>query len=261
MSTPINGGNPATLAAEQNTPLGIAIDRSSVYWTTYRGGTVMSVPLGGGETVTIAAGQSSPYGIAVDSLGIYWTDDLDGSGTVMSAALDGGNLQTLIAELIGPTAIAVDPAGFYWAGGGLVTINMLGSCNGPAGAPVGGGFVANDLVIDADNVYWTAQGTDGPNSGLVISSNRCGVVDKTTLASEQSDPWSIAIDGTAVYWTNLGEAVSPNLASVVKVATTGGTPVTLVSGLTEVPSSIAVDSTSVYWTAPAGGTVMKLTPK
>ena len=69
-------------------------------------------------------------------------------------------------------------------------------------------------------------------------------------------PYSVAVDETSVYWTDL----QANL--VMKVALTGGTPTTLaVRGDTSQPAGIAVDDASVYWAEYGAGSVMKLTPK
>jgi hypothetical protein len=86
MQMPLSGGTPTTLAPAQNRPWGVAVDATSVYWTTTgthgsSDGTVMKMPLSGGGPTTLATGQSAPMGIAVDATSVYWAN-ADG-GTVM----------------------------------------------------------------------------------------------------------------------------------------------------------------------------------
>jgi len=82
-----------------------------------------------------------------------------------------------------------------------------------------------------------------------------------TLASNQIDPFAIAVDATNVYWTNSGSGVSDG--AVMRCAITGcnNSPTTLASGQS-FPQGIAVDATSVYWvvfgSGLSNGTVMSV---
>ncbi len=73
-------GRCLTTLASSPAPFAIAVDATSVYWTTYLGGTVMKVSLDGGTTTLLASGQNSPQDIAVDATSVYWTTH---GGTVM----------------------------------------------------------------------------------------------------------------------------------------------------------------------------------
>jgi hypothetical protein len=103
----------------------IAVDATSVYWTTNT--TVMKVPIGGGTSITLASGQDSSgsgnlgidTGIAVDATSVYWTNL--GAGEVRKVPLDGG-ASVVLATGTSPLRIAVDDTAVYWTDHGNGTV-------------------------------------------------------------------------------------------------------------------------------------------
>jgi hypothetical protein len=51
-----------------------------VYWTDSQNRTVDEVPLAGGAPTTLAARQVAPVAIAVDDTSVYWTTLAEGTG-------------------------------------------------------------------------------------------------------------------------------------------------------------------------------------
>jgi len=78
MTVPIAGGTPTVLASHLQGPYGIAVGRSSVYWTSDNA--VKRVPIDGGPVTTVVPRDpdSGPMGIAVDEANVYWTDAISG---------------------------------------------------------------------------------------------------------------------------------------------------------------------------------------
>jgi hypothetical protein len=72
---PMGGGSPEVYASDES-PLSLATDGVSLYWTNYVGnGNVVTCALGStcSDPRTVAASQDSPYAIAVNSSDVYWT--------------------------------------------------------------------------------------------------------------------------------------------------------------------------------------------
>jgi hypothetical protein len=59
-------------------PERIVADAAYAYWTS-KGGTVERAPLDGGPRVTLAANQNAPIGIAVDRSSVYWANNGSGT--------------------------------------------------------------------------------------------------------------------------------------------------------------------------------------
>jgi hypothetical protein len=77
------GGTPTTLAAGHITPH-IAVDTTSIYWTTdpdFTGSAdaVMKAPLAGGDATTVASGQGWLRDIAVNAEHVCWLNARDGT--------------------------------------------------------------------------------------------------------------------------------------------------------------------------------------
>ena len=107
------------------------------------------------------------------------------------------------------------------------------------------------LAQDSNYVYFTSE-----YGGTVSKVAKSGSGSATTLASQLSMPFLIAVDSTNAYWTNWGGAADSQDPAIQKVGVDGSAFGTLATG--SAGTSIAIDSTYVYW---AQGNVLVRTPK
>jgi len=222
-----DGGAPETLASGQSFASVLVLDAANVYWTNEDnpGGSVMTIPKGGGAPVALVQNEALPSSIAVDATNVYW----GALGAVRTAPIGGGSATTLVALSARVNGIAASATTVYCAtDDGLIAAPIAGGSE----VMLSPGF-ANDVALDANNVYWTTF-SDVMQMSIATPST-------VTIASSNHDqPSGLAVDGTSVYWAN-GTAV-------MKAPIGGGPPVVVafVAALVR-PEGIAVDSQNVYF--------------
>jgi hypothetical protein len=172
-----------TLADGQGRARGVAVDDLYVYWTDGDQGSVKRVAKAGGSTSVLVSDQDSPSGIVVDATHMYWLllgapATLSGGnfvvhGRLMRALKDGSSPEALGVALWVPgalgssTPLAMDDAAVYWMAAWLAPPTRTTSgvdarifrFDKTTGAI---SFVAdaNDLevwglAVDSTQVYWT----------------------------------------------------------------------------------------------------------
>jgi hypothetical protein len=137
----------------------------------------------------------------------------------MKLPLGGGAAVPLATGVDAGSAIALDAAYLYWGYQSLYRV------------AVGGGTVSQypfstastqAMAVDANNLYWVTS------AGEVDSVPLAGGAIKTLAASQGPLLWGIALDDTAVYFTDQSNA------SIKKVSKSGG-PVTTLATSPNVP--------------------------
>ncbi len=190
-----DGTSQTELATGQSGPSGIALDTESAYWLDYfNPGKVSVIPKVGGTPIVLATGGTGFSRIAVDDSSVTW---LDFYGSTVLRVPKGGGAVTTIAHLEGLLSdLALDgPTVYVTAGMAVLRIDGPGSPPQMLATTSGNGA---RLALDGDSVYFT-----DPAAGLVRRVLKLGG-EAETIASAQSRPTGIAVDGWCVYWANGG---------------------------------------------------------
>jgi hypothetical protein len=258
---PLAGGDPVVLARTAHPVTSLAVDSANLYFSetisegpglNRSGSTLNKVPLGGGVTESLGTVPLQVSALVAQGADLYattlWRSTFDPSdqvplGAVMRVPVRGGMPTTLVAGLEDAVDIAADATRIYWAhgfGAGctwgcVMAIPLLG------GAPTT--IVSNAtttqqniraFTIDAADVYWT-------NEGIVSTVMRQALSGGTpiTVASDQYEPYAIAVDAAYVYWTTYS-------GTVMRASRGGGAAIQIAQEKCT-PCAIAVNDSSIYW--------------
>ncbi len=263
-STVVSGLAPTGQPGPGGPVLSLAADGTNVYCSLpLAPGAVVRVPRGGGSPTTIALGADNGEIIAVDNTNLYWVGGappigMATQGAVMTMPKAGGPVVTLAATPPIPLSLSVNDTFVTWqteTSSGVGTITSVPKGGGAAvtvasNVTFGEPFAFADAAVDDTNVYFP-QVDPSTSAGFLMAAPVAGGT-AFTLASVGGYPGgsspevavsAIAVDGTNVYWTELG---TPGLLR--KVSRMGGTALTIVADEAgNNPSGIQVDGTNVYW--------------
>jgi hypothetical protein len=184
----------------------------------------------------------------VTGLGVMSTHAYFGgpSTGLVRVLIGGGASQVVVAGETVSGALAFDATSVYWFGytaGYVIKKADLGGGAATTIVPAGQSFGLG-MAVDMTGVYFT-----NPTAGRVYVVPTGGGA-LSAVASSQSYPYDIRIDGTYAYWINaIVQAGMQNPRAVMKsTKTVGGTPVQLASSASANLKGIAIDTDYVYWT-------------
>jgi hypothetical protein len=266
MKAPVAGGAPEPLVFDSAEAVGLAVDRVFVYYTQRSVGRVMRVPIAGGQAVALATKLDSPLFLATDGASLYWTGgQTTGTGTVMKLALDqGAKPITLIDGQSRPRAIAVDGGYVYWTdfldGTLLRTLDHI-DATADGGARQATRLATglnrpSDLAVRDGYAYLPDQPVLPDQPGRILRVPTTGG-DVQCLATMTGTPFGIATDGISVYWSTLGDGAIFK-TSVDKTTIDCLTVPPFAPGEAD-PHFLTVDPLAVYWgTWGHGGAIRKI---
>ncbi len=257
MRAPKDGGAAVALTPGQNNPFAVAVDSTSVYWVTYSNnppsyGGVFSAPVGGGAVVPLVpTGESWANAILVNGAGIFWDDYA--SNQIRTAGLDGSAPTTLAGSAVGvdtPQQMAIDGQYVYWSNRFAFTIQK---------APLGGGGLVNlatgqdpvAVAVNSVNVYWANYST-----GTIQKAPLAGGAASVVATSGGDGAWSIATDGTNVYWGVKGATTDGGAGGSIRSAPVDGTgALGTVLAQSPNPLYVTIDANCVYWADNKNGNI------
>jgi hypothetical protein len=168
-------------------PGGVAVDGSHVYWTNELGDSIGRANLDGtGVDQSFIRAGKFPCGPAVDSSHIYWANGL--SGAIRRAKLDGTHVNRhLVDPGFGTCPVTVDAAHLYWA---HITSIGRAKLNGKRAdrSFIASQSITTGVAVDAAQIYWANF------NGTIGRANLDGTGRNHTFICGGRLPGGIAVD-------------------------------------------------------------------
>jgi hypothetical protein len=232
---------PVVLATDSDPSCCIAVDGTNVYWVHFAGSSwsIMRVPGAGGTPEYFEYSEFIVHEIAIQGSALYWT----ASDAVYRRDLAGarGSATKLASPSSNSSPIATDSAAVYWTGGSSNVIRKVPLMGGAA-VDLATGTDALHVGSDGTNVYWSDFDMQGGAFVMVP----VGGGTPTVLATDLSNPGSIAVDASGVYFANTSNLFGTKFW---KVPRGGGTPAMIALSSNSEAYQIAVDGKDLYWAA------------
>jgi len=207
------GAAAPTKLVKADEPTDIALFGARLYFTESNSGSVRAIDVADGGAPLDLTGPTinRPFKLVTDGVYVYFTSN---ENILHSVKVTGGAAVDLV-DAVDNSGIALDPATgtvFYTLTGNTGSITTVSKDGGPPTGFAGSQKNPLNVVVDANYVYWTDNGTvSSPANandlldGSVLACARPGPCTKPiVLASAQHAASGITIDDTAVYWTNAG---------------------------------------------------------
>ena len=221
--------NSPTLVVNADSPWGIAIDASYVYWVSVTDNSlhralraVASDAAASSDNMLWDAASGLSYAsnyVAVDDASAYVIDD---NSDIFKIPLTGGTSLTLFGT--GGAGgnlfnIVIDPGGLVF-GTGTGQILRASKTTPDAASPIVS-MLADPSAITFDpatgDIYWADWGTGLGTDGIIGRAHADGSM-KTSLETSQVTPNGITVQGGKVYWSSRGTL---DMASMMTTINTG----------------------------------------
>jgi hypothetical protein len=228
-------------------PGDVAVDPEHIYWTTPATGAIARANLDGTRVEPSFITAGSPVSIAADADHLYWSN----SNGIGRANLDGTGVDPdFITTAYFPGYIAVDAQHIYWGPRrdfppphnlAISRANLDGTGVDESFITTGHPTPTAGIAVDADHLYWAAEG------GRIVRANLDGSEIDQGFISSSGPVGDLAVDSAHVYWT-WGIAIAHGNTGGIGRANLDGTGVDLdfidhSFGTGEsFPSGVAVDA-------------------
>lgn len=241
---PKAGGAPQPITGEiWDTPQGLAVDETHIYWQSYSAESVHRASLTSGIPEVVASDLgTSPQWLVLDAARVYFPTD--GTPTsVLSVPKTGGPALTH-ATGGDPNHVALDATHVYWAAQtGVHRADKLGGDIETLSSVAG---YLRGIAVDATDVYFA-----DPSTGSILKVSKLGGPE-VKLVTGEANPSLDAADGTHVYWTNYVAA-----GKVARAPKSGGPPEVLAAAQNK-PAALVVDDSHAYWINSGDDTLVRV---